>query len=122
PHLFLHPMFVLSGLAWRAGASLQLAYLAWRPVALAVIVIGFVAYVRRVVGPDPWLRAGALLLALFFATPAWAVAGWFPFGSARSQFGLDVLGLEMFPGGYTSLGLVFGLMPRYLLGVEVLCE
>ena len=122
PRLFLHPLFWLSGLAWRAGVSLQLAYLAWRPIAVAILLIGFVAYVRRLVGPDPRLRAGVLVLALFFATPAWAVWGWSGLGSARMRFGVDVMGLEMFPGAYTSNGLVFGLMPLYLLGVEALLD
>ncbi|MCA1683170.1 MAG: hypothetical protein LC685_04175 [Actinobacteria bacterium] len=122
PHLYLHPMFVLSGLAWKAGASLQVAYLAWRPVAVVVIVLGFAAYVRRLVPPDRWMRAGALGLALFFATPAWAISGWGHLGSARTHFGLQVMGLEMFPGAYSSIGIVFGLMPLFLLGVEQLLD
>jgi hypothetical protein len=121
-HVYLHPMFALSGLAWRAGASLQLAYLAWRPIALAVIIIGFLAYVRRTVGPNSWLRATALFVALFFATPAWAISGWGDLGSPRTHFGLDLMGKEMFPGDYTSLGIVIGLMPLYLLGIERLLD
>jgi hypothetical protein len=122
PRLFLHPLWVLSGLAWKAGASLQVAFLAWRPVALGVVFAGFAAYVRRLVPAGPWTRAGTLALALFMFTPATAVAELASASDAHLRFGLRVLGLELFPGGYTAIGMVVGLMPLFLLGVERLLD
>jgi hypothetical protein len=39
PHLFLHPVFALSALAWRLGLSLQVAFLAWQPVWASALVV-----------------------------------------------------------------------------------
>ena len=47
PHDYLHPMYVISGLLWRLGLSIQLAYLIWTPIALVVLFIGSAAYTRR---------------------------------------------------------------------------
>ena len=40
-------MYAISGLLWRLGLSIQLAYLVWAPVALLVLFLGSAAYVRR---------------------------------------------------------------------------
>jgi hypothetical protein len=118
PHLFLHPLFGLSALVWKLGASLQLSYLLWRPVAVAVVFVGFAAYVRRLLPAGGWPRPAALTLALFLFTPATAVAELADVGDAHLRFGLRVVGLELFPGGYTAIGIVVGLMPLYLLAIE----
>src|SRR3954454_11804892 len=47
PRVFLHPVEAISGVAWRLGASLQLAFLMWKPAAVLVLFAGFAAYVRR---------------------------------------------------------------------------
>jgi hypothetical protein len=47
PHDYIHPMYVVSGLLWRLGFGVQLAYLIWKPVALLVMFFGFAAYVRH---------------------------------------------------------------------------
>jgi hypothetical protein len=121
PHLFLDPALALSGLAWRLGLSLQLAYLLWKPLAVALLFWGFAAYVRRLVGPDRWLRFAALALALFYFTPATALADWLG-GGPNLRFGTEVMGLETFTagfpwGGYSATLAVAG-MPLFLLGVE----
>ena len=36
PHDYLHPMYLISGLLWRLGVSVQVAYLIWKPVAIAI--------------------------------------------------------------------------------------
>jgi hypothetical protein len=69
PRLFLHPLFLASGLLWKAGASVQLALLVWHPVAAAALFAAYAVYVRRMLGTGA--AAGlALLLGLFFFTPA----------------------------------------------------
>lgn len=122
PHVFLDPMLSLSGLLWRAGASVQLAYLAWKPVAVIVVFVGFAAYVRRRLGSGGWAPAVALIGALFFFSPALWVVDWLGLGDARLHFGTEVMSLEMFPGGYLwggySGSLAVGLMPLFVLGVE----
>ena len=37
-HVYLEPLFTISGLLWRAGLSLQLAYLVWRPLAAVALL------------------------------------------------------------------------------------
>jgi hypothetical protein len=125
PHLFLHPMMALSGLLWRLGASIQVAYLAWKPVALGALFIGFAAYVRKTIGRDAVARGVALGLALFFLTPAAALSQWL--GTSQNfRFGTLVVGLESFAGGYLwggSSGTVAAAMvPLFLLGAGRLLE
>ena len=125
PELFFHPLYFLAGLAWKAGASLELAHLAWKPLGVVVLFLGFAAYVRRTVGPDPLARAAALALALFFFTPATPLVDWLG-GGANLSFGTEVMGLELFAAGYTwgafPSCIAVGLMPLYFLGLERIVE
>ena len=121
PHLFLHPMLALSGLAWKLGASIQLSYLLWKPVAVLVLWAGFAAYVRRLFGADRAGGLAALGLALFFLTPATYAAEWLG-GSPELRFGTAVVGLETYAadypwGGYTGT-VSIALVPLFLLGIE----
>jgi hypothetical protein len=75
-HLLLDPGFVLSGLVWRAGASIQFALLMWVPIALLALCAGFLAYARRMLGDDRRAVAVALLLTFFFFAPALPLADW----------------------------------------------
>lgn len=121
PRLFLHPMVALSGLAWQLGASVQLAYLLWKPVAVLLLGAGFAAYVRRMFGGDRAAGLAALALALFFLTPATYLAEWLG-ADAVLRFGTMVVGLESYPaaypwGGYSgTIGVA--LVPIALLGIE----
>lgn len=121
PHLFLHPVFAISGLLWKLGASLQVALIAWQPVAVVALLAAFAAYVRRFLPGAPGPRAVALLLALFFFTPAAPAAEWLS-GSGSLQFGTLVVGLELFPASYpwggAAAALAIAAMPVYLLGIE----
>lgn len=122
PNLFLHPMWALSGMLWKLGASLQLAFGLWKPVGLVILVAGFVAYVRRTIEPGSWARAAALGMALFFVTPSMWLTGWAGLGDADLEFGSLVMGLELFPAGFlwdvVPTAIAVGLMPLFLLGVE----
>ncbi|HVE68196.1 MAG TPA: hypothetical protein VNB64_06415 [Solirubrobacteraceae bacterium] len=125
PYLFFHPMFFLSGVLWKLGVSLPLSFLAWKPVAVLGLFAGFAAYVRRMVEPG-WPRVAALLLALFFFTPAAWVLDWGGLGSESLRFETLVVALEMFPGGWVwglwPLAVSVALMPVYLLCLEGLLE
>ena len=122
PNLFLHPMWALSGLLWKLGASLQLAFALWKPVGLVILFAGFAAYVRRTVEPGSWARPAALAMALFFVTPSMWLTGWTGLGDADLEFGSLVMGLELFPAGFVwdivPTAIAVGLMPLFLLGVE----
>jgi hypothetical protein len=126
PRLFLHPMFVLSGLAWKLGLSLPLTFLIWKPVAVLALFAGFAAYVRRTVAPGGWVRPAALALALFAFAPAAWLLDWAGLGSPELRFQSLVVALEMFPAGYVwglwPLAVSVGLMPVFLLCLEGLLD
>lgn len=124
PHLFLDPVFALSGLAWRLGASIQLALLLWVPISLVALLLGFTAYVRRLLGHDRAATTVALLLAFFYVAPAMALAQWLHWGPTL-RFGTQVVGLEMFAGSYAWGGgpaIAIALMPCFLLAIERLLD
>ena len=124
PHLFLDPVFAISGLAWKLGASIQFALLMWVPVAAAGLAVGFTAYARRLLGPDRAAVALGLGLAFFYLPPAMALADWLNWSSTL-RFGTRVVGLEMFAGGYAWAGgpaLALAAMPLFLLATERLLE
>ena len=123
PALFLHPMFALSGAAWRLGLSLQLALIGWKPLALIVLFTGYAAYVRsRLTGSGE--RAAALALALFFFTPAVPLLAWT--GLEGQLFPTLVIGFELFSAGLVwavlPTAVTVGLVPLFLLGVERILE
>lgn len=121
PYLFFHPMFALSGLAWSLGASLQVALLAWKPIAVVGLVAGFAAYVRRMLGMNPPAAAAALFLALFFSTPATPLAHWLGDDPALG-FGTLIVSIETSPVGWLwsgySIAISLALMAPFLLCVE----
>jgi hypothetical protein len=75
-HDYLHPMYLISGLLWRAGLSVQLSYLIWEPIALVILFLGFAAYVSHLLPGRRWSQRAALVSALFFLTPALQLAIW----------------------------------------------
>ena len=124
PHDYLQPMYLVSGVLWRLGLSLQLSYLLWKPIAVAVMFLGFAAYVRHAVAGGRWARTAALALALFYVTPLSPLAHWTSFISAAHGYqltlavddanaSLDLWGLE-----HTAIAI--GLMPVFLIACEAL--
>lgn len=62
---FLHPGLVISGRLVALGVPAWLAYLAWKPVAVAGVFLATRSYVRERLG-TPTARRFALVIALFF--------------------------------------------------------
>ena len=123
-HVFLHPMFLLSGLGWRTFGSIEIWLIVWKPVAVAVLCLGFACYVRRMIRGRS-AQAAALVLAIFFATPATPLADWLGAGEERMA-GLGTLAGELAPAwelwGYLPTVIAVGLMPLFLLGLERLLD
>lgn len=120
-HDFLHPMYTPSGVLVRLGASVQLAYLIWKPVAVVVLVAGFWAYVRRRVTGGA-RRVAALLLALFYVTPVAALLEWGNVGAPSRKFELALPVNNLFPAGTTwgqhHAAVAFGLSAAFVIGLE----
>jgi hypothetical protein len=113
--VFLHPMFLLSGLGVRLGLGVELAFQLWKPVALAALFLGARAYVARFV-TVPSERAGALAIALLFASPLLLLAGDDLLAASGELLSAALL------WGYLPAAISVGLMGPFLLGVERLAE
>lgn len=122
PHDYLQPMWTISGLLWRLGASVQLAYLVWKPVAWLVLFLGFAAYVRRMLPAGRREQLAALFLALFYASPALELAHVLGRVSLVHQYQLAVATSDALAAnnlwGLEQTGLAIGLMPVFLIAVE----
>jgi len=119
---FLHPGFLLTGLAHKVlGISIPLALLLWKPLAIGVTFAGTLAYVRRLV-PAGALRRVALVLALFAVMPASALVAWAGWGGRPRQYTFDFISGEMWTGqylwGYLFTAIAVFTVPLVLLAVE----
>jgi hypothetical protein len=125
-HVFIHPMFLVSGLAWKLGLNLQLSYLIWKPVVVILIFVGCAAYVRRTIDPKGWSRQAALLLAVFFFTPAYLAVRASHLGGPGANSDVSAMAREMYTAGwlwgYLPGAAAIGLMPLFLLGIERVLE
>jgi hypothetical protein len=121
PHDYVQPMYLISGLIWRLGVGIQVAYLIWKPVALLVLFLGFNAYVRHLLPGSARQQAAALAAALFYVAPVLALAHLTDSLSAAHRF--QYLGME---DAYSALQLwgmehtaiAIGLMPVFLIAAE----
>ena len=116
-HVFLHPMFAISGLLWRLGLDIRLAYIAWTPVALATLLCGFALYVQRLVRGRP-AQAAALALALFAVSPTAAFLSWTNHAASAATIAAGEMSPAFHLWGYLPTALAVGLMPLVLLGCE----
>lgn len=119
--VFLHPMWLVSGVLWRLGVGLELALLVWKPVAAAALGAGAWRYAGRFLAGRA--RLAAVVLGLFFVSPVLPLLVW---------TGVDLSGVtrlvflftsgEAFPAlqlwGYLHAALTIGLLALVLLGVE----
>jgi hypothetical protein len=121
PRSFLHPGLLVSGLLYRLGAAPAVAYLAWKPVAVATLFAGSLLLVRRVV-PRRDDRRLALVLALFACSPVAAIVGWGAIGDHGDKLSMDFVTGELWPGsylwGYSFTAIAVGLLPLGLLAYE----
>jgi hypothetical protein len=119
--VYLQPMWLISGLVWAIGLPIQLALLIWKPVCVAVLFGGCLAYVRRTV-EGRGAQLAALALALFYLPPAAALMGRTELGDAGQDGLVYLFGFELssatFLWGYVQTAIAVGLMPVVLLAVE----
>jgi hypothetical protein len=125
PAVYLQPMWLLSGLGWRAGAGVQVAFLLWKPVAVLALAAGAAAYVRRTID-GAWPRLAALALALFYFPPVAPGMRWTGLGSDAGRVATSLFGYELTPAtyvwGYFQTAIAVGLMPVFLLAAGRLFE
>jgi hypothetical protein len=121
-HVYLQPMFALSGALYRLGVSLPLAYLLWKPIAIVALFLAAVAWARRLLGDRRARRVAAVALSLFLYTPLTALFSWTQLGSGPFRFQLYLLGSELLAAGklwgYAASALGLALVPAALLAVE----
>jgi hypothetical protein len=121
-HVYLQPMFTISGGLYRLGLTLSIAYLVFTPVAIIVLGAGTVAWARRMFGDHAGPRAAMVALSLFLATPVAAIFGWTHSGTGALAFPLALLGNELHGAdklwGYAPSAIALGLMPIALLATE----
>lgn len=116
-HVFLHPLFLASGLLWKLGVPLVLSYALWKPVVAGALVAGALAYVRRL-HVSSWAAVLALVGFVPLVPALWAL------GQDQGHFVGYTTGLanELTPlhllWGYVPEALAIGLMPLFLLGAE----
>lgn len=119
---FVHPGFLLSGLLVKAGLAPGPAYqLLWKPVALAFVFFGFLAYMRRML-PGGTRRHAGLVIALFYVSPLAAFIGLANIDPNRLKGQVEFMSGEMFPGlwmwGYMMTAIAVALVPLALLAAE----
>jgi hypothetical protein len=121
-HVFAQPLFTITGLLWRLGLPLTLAYWLWKPVAVVVLFAGTVACMNRAFEGARRQSLAAAILALFILTPVASLLAWVTIGSAPFRTGVLQLGAEMFSAselwGYLPSAIAIGLLPVVLLAVE----
>ncbi len=121
-HVYLEPVFAISGALLHLGLSLPLAYLVWKPVAIVAMFAATVAWARRAFGDRLAARAAAVALSLFLYTPLAALVNWTQSGPGPFRFEIYQLAGELMAAGglwgYVPGALAFALVPVALLAVE----
>lgn len=119
-HIYLQPMFALSGLVWGLGLPIVLAYWLWKPVAIAVVFAGVAMLARRTLPSSA--RPAAICLALFMLTPVASLVAWVHLGSPGWRTGVLQVGAETMTAGelwgYLPSAIAIGLMPIVLIALE----
>ena len=121
-HVYLQPLFLITGALWRLGLSLPLAYLLWKPIAAIALFLAALAWARRLFADQLGARAAMVALALFLYTPVAALVSWATLGSSAFRFQMYLIGDELLPAnklwGYVPSALGLALMALALLAVE----
>lgn len=120
--VFLHPGFLLSGLAVRwFGIPIELSNLAiWKPISIVVVFLAARQYSRRLLGPG-WPARVGMVLSLFLLPPMSSIAHRLGSG-AKLDYNLDFITSEMWPGqqllGYEVASTAIFAVPLILLLAE----
>jgi hypothetical protein len=121
-HVYLQPLFAITGALYRLGLSLPLAYLLWKPVGILALGLAAVAWGRRFFGDQLGSRAAAVTISLFLCTPLAALYSWTQWASSSFRFSLYLLGDELLAAdklwGYVPSALGLALVPVALLATE----
>ncbi|HZE06961.1 MAG TPA: hypothetical protein VE127_17165 [Solirubrobacteraceae bacterium] len=121
-HVYLQPLFAISGWLLSLGVSLPLSYLVWKPIAVLALFLAAVAWARRMFDAQPGRRAATVALSLFLYTPLTALFSWTQLGGGSFRFSLYLLGDEMLAAGklwgYVASALGVALVPVALLATE----
>ena len=121
-HVYLQPLFAITGWLYRLGVSLPVAYLLWKPVAIVALFLAAVAWARRFFDDRLPARAGVVVLCLFLYTPLTALYSWTQAGGSPFRFQLYLLGNELLAAdklwGYVPSALGLALVPAALLAIE----
>ncbi len=124
PHDYVQPMYLVSGLLWWLGASVQVAYLVWKPVAVLILFFGVAAYARHLLGDRRGAVAAALVVALFYESPVYAVAIWTGRLSSAHRLDMVLASDDANPSvtlwGFDHTAIAIGLAPVFLLAAEKL--
>jgi hypothetical protein len=121
-HVYLEPLFTITGLLARLGISLPLAYLVWKPIAAVALFLATVAWARRAFGDRIAARAAVVTLALFLYLPLTALFSWTNAGAGPFRFQMYLLASELLGAGklwgYVPSALGLALVPVALLALE----
>ena len=121
-HVYLEPLFTITGALWSAGMSLPLAYLLWKPVAVIALFLAAVVWAHRFFEAQRAPRAATVALSLFLCTPLAALFNWAKLGAGPLRFSLYLLQDELLVAGklwgYVPSALGLALVPVALLAVE----
>jgi hypothetical protein len=98
-HVYLEPLFTISGWFWQAGVSVSVAYLIWKPVAVIALWLAGVAWARRAFPERLGPRTATVILAIFLYTPLAALVSWTSVGGTPFRFQLYLLGEELLGAG-----------------------
>ena len=119
--VFLHPAFLISGVAHKLGIPIAGANaLIWKPVSILVVFFGVRQYTRRVL-PGVWPARVGLVLGIFVLLPMSSIAKALGAGY-KLRYNLDFITSEMWPGqqliGYEVGAVAVFMVPLILLAVE----
>ncbi len=121
-HVYLEPIFAITGWLWRLGVPLAVAYWVWKPIAIAVLFVGTRAWTRRLLPGGGRDQIAALTLALFMLTPIASLTVWVAVGSGPFRSAVGTVGSELQPAvllwGYLPSAIAIGLMPIAILACE----
>src|SRR5579875_1930702 len=75
-HVYLEPVFAITGWLYRLGLSLPLAYELFKPVAILALFWAAVAWARRAFPDRLAPRTAVVVLSLFLYTPLTSLFSW----------------------------------------------